>query len=109
MPLKPLMRRETSESRGQRLVAAEHIPKGQLIFAERAMIVMQSTGNIHSGALVCHYCMAFCGRPEQALQIAADPICLPTITTEDHPNQLEGEHALISCRYKCGWSGVLFY
>jgi hypothetical protein len=35
------MRRETSKSRGRHLVAAEHIRKGQLIFTERPMIVMQ--------------------------------------------------------------------
>jgi hypothetical protein len=101
MPLKPLMRRRDSDSRGRHLVADDHISKDQLIFCERPMIVLQSTGNVHSGVLCCHYCMAFVGKPEQSLDIAADPSQLPEITTKDDQED-GGDHALISCRNKCG-------
>lgn len=102
MKLPPLIRRETSETRGRHLVAASQITKGRLLFCERPFITLQSTGNVHTGALVCHYCMTFCGTPEQALDIATNPACLPEITTKEHPEQLHDEHALIPCRHKCG-------
>ena len=105
--MKPLMRRETASSegdnRGRYLVATSNIDKGQLIFAERPMIVMQSTGNSHTGALVCSYCFSFCGAPQQCLEIACNPMSLQSITTTEHPDQTEDlEHALIPCRHKCG-------
>jgi lysine-specific demethylase 8 len=57
--------------------------------------------------------MAFCGHPRQAIQIAADPSCLPGITTaaaaaattteEDAASpQSRRQHDLIPCRHKCG-------
>lgn len=102
MPIKPLVRRRDSETRGRHLIAEDNIVKGQIIFCERPMIALQSLGNSFSGALCCQYCMSFVGTPEQALEIASDPTCLQAITTKDHPEQMEGEHALIACRYKCG-------
>ncbi len=103
MPVKSLVRRSTSPTRGRHLLANDKIQKGQLIFCERPLVALQSTGNVHSGALVCHYCMAFCGSPAQALQIAADPTRLQEITTSDPlPEQQNGDHALIPCQHKCG-------
>eukprot|EP00980_Cylindrotheca_fusiformis_P019947 scaffold7025_cov123-Cylindrotheca_fusiformis.AAC.6 len=101
MPLKSLVRRRDSESRGRHLVAADSISKGQLIFCERPMIVLQSTGNVHSGALCCHYCMSFVGTPEQSLEISSDPSRLPDIATKDDQEDA-GDHALVPCRHKCG-------
>lgn len=103
MPVKPLARRATSPTRGRHLLSTERIEKGNLIFCERPLVALQSTGNVHSGVLVCHYCMSFCGSPDQALQIAADPTRLEGIaTTDSDPRQQDGEHALIPCRHKCG-------
>ena len=105
MPIKPLMRRRDSATRGRHLVAEDHIAKGQLIFCERPMIALQSTGNAFSGALCCHYCMAFVGKPEHALEIAANPMVLPEITTKDHPEdqkEVGDGHALVPCRKRCG-------
>lgn len=63
------------------------------------MIFIQSTGNVFSGALTCHYCGAFCGTPEQALTIATDPMQLQEITTSESS---VGDHSIIPCRDKCG-------
>ena len=67
------------------------------------MVALQSVGNVHEGVLVCHYCMAFCGSPGQALRVAADPTELEGIVTSDpSSDQRDGDHALIPCRYRCG-------
>lgn len=103
MAFKALMRRRDSETRGRHLVAEDHIAKGQLIFCERPMILLQSVGNIHSGVLCCQYCMAFVGTPEQSLEIATDPSCLVDITAGSNQDGTNiGEHALVPCRNKCG-------
>jgi len=116
MPLCPLARRATSPTRGRHLLASEKIDKGNLIFCERPLVTLQSIGNVHTGALVCNYCMAFCGSPGQALRIAADPTELQGIVTksddnsdgdnsDDNPSssdQSHSDHALIPCRHKCG-------
>ena len=104
--------REKRSRRGRHLVATSNISKGQLVFCERPMVCLQSTGNVYSGVLVCHYCMSFCGSPSQSLEIAANPSSLPTITTAKHEvsNSTQNEqeldsssrYALISCRYYCG-------
>lgn len=74
-----------------------------MVFCERPLVALQTVGNIHSGALVCHYCMSFCGSPSQALRIGADPGQLQEITTTDPPvDQQSGDYALILCRHKCG-------
>jgi lysine-specific demethylase 8 len=106
--LPPLIRRVDSDTRGRHLVAATQIEKGRLLFCERPMVALQSTGNVHKGILVCHYCQAFCGTPEMALQIAADPTCLPKITTneptnenDDNPNK-EEQYNMIPCPDHCG-------
>lgn len=66
-------------------------------------MVLQSTGNVHRGVLVCHYCMSFCGTPAQSLRVAADPTQLQEIATSDPPpDQQTGDHALIPCQHKCG-------
>jgi hypothetical protein len=80
------------------LLASQNIPHGRLLFCERPVVALQSTGNVHKGVLVCGYCMSFCGTPQQALEIAADPTCLPTITTSRNDNHLN----LIPCRHYCG-------
>ena len=106
------------EQRGRCLVATTNIQQGQLIFCERPIITLQSMGNIHDGVLVCNYCMSFCGHPRQAIQIAADPTCLPEITTTTNnkttkedtasssslssSSQQQRQHDLIPCRHKCG-------
>ena len=54
--------------------------------------------------------MAFCGTPEQALEIAADPTCLQTITTckeyDDYEEYQDGDdqkqYVLIPCQQLCG-------
>ena len=104
MPMPSLIRREDSESKGRHLVANCHVTKGRLLMCERPMICLQSTGNVHSGVLVCHYCMAFCGTPAHAMEIATDPSILAEITTEctDSIALEEEEYALIPCRHKCG-------
>ena len=103
MPVRPLARRANSPTRGRHLLASERIEKGNLIFCERPMVALQSTGNVHEGVLVCHYCMAFCGSPGQALRVAADPTELEGIVTSDpSPDQHDGDHALIPCRHRCG-------
>jgi hypothetical protein len=104
--LPPLIRRADSDTRGRHMAAATQIEKGRLLFCERPMVALQSTGNVHRGILVCHYCQAFCGTPEIALQVAADPTCLPNITTNDEPtddNQTnEEQYNMIPCPDKCG-------
>ena len=104
--LPPLIRRADSDTRGRHLAAATQIEKGRLLFCERPMVALQSTGNVHEGILVCQYCQAFCGTPEMALQIAADPTCLPEITTNNEPtndNQTnEEQYTMIPCPDKCG-------
>jgi hypothetical protein len=72
---------DNNDHRGRHLVATTYIQKGQLIFCERPMVYMQSTGNVHAGVLVCQYCMAFVGSPQQSLAVAANPECLFDITT----------------------------
>jgi hypothetical protein len=101
-----LFRYERSIDRGRRLVATTDIHKGQLLFVERPLIALQSMGNACDGALVCSYCMSFCGSPKQAIQIAADPSCLQKITTSATSKITSvsgmGEYNLIPCRHKCG-------
>ena len=80
-------------------MANEQINKGELVFCERPMICLQTTGNVFGGALTCHYCGAFCGTPEQALTIATDPLQLHQITVQE---QNAGDHSIIPCRDKCG-------
>jgi len=98
------------------LIASADIRKDNLIFVERPVIAMQSTGNVHEGALVCSYCMAFCGIPEQCIRVISDPSCLEEITTKyssqsrineedngDVNNSVIGDpHALYCCRHNCG-------
>lgn len=100
-PLQPLIQRQDSDTRGRHLVAAAHISKGELVFCERPMISLQSTGNVFSGALTCHYCGAFIGTPEQALTIATDPMQLPKIATSEDQQDI-GDHSIVPCRDKCG-------
>jgi hypothetical protein len=101
--LPPLIHRADSDTRGRHLAAATHIEKGRLLFCERPMIALQSTGNVHEGILVCQYCQAFCGTPEMALQIAAFPTCLPEITTnEPTTNDNDEQYNMIPCPDKCG-------
>ncbi|KAG7365540.1 cupin-like domain containing protein [Nitzschia inconspicua] len=99
-----LYRYERSPTRGRCLVAATNIQEGQLIFVERPLVAMQSMGNVFDGALVCTYCMSFCGSPKDAIRIAAEPTCLPEITTNvtTSSSSSNNEHELIPCRHKCG-------
>jgi hypothetical protein len=49
----PLFRYERKESeRGRCLVATTNIREGQLIFVERPLLALQSTGNVHEGVIV---------------------------------------------------------
>ena len=119
--ISPLFRYENhpDDELGRRLIASSNIEQGRLIFVERPVIAMQTMGNMHEGVLVCNYCMAFCGNPEQAIRVASDPSCLQEITTNnsrcipvegnkdgqqlsngflDDPNN----NALYRCRHNCG-------
>jgi hypothetical protein len=87
MSMQPLFKYERNESeRGRCLIATTNILKGQLIFIDRPVVALQSTGNVHDGVIVCSYCMAFCGSPKQALQVASDPSRLVDITTKKSPS-----------------------
>lgn len=102
MTFSSLVRRETSDEKGRHLVATERIPAGRLIFCERPMVSLQSTGNVFGGALVCHYCCTFVGTPEQCLAVASDPSVLQHIATDQQSAQRSGNDALIPCRHSCG-------
>ena len=108
-------RHATDEKRGRCLVATDEIQKAQLIFLERPVIAMQSIGNSHEGVLVCSYCMAFCGRPKQALDVASDPTLLMEIATTNgdsdgdgdgddglNNSAIEDKHTIHCCSHKCG-------
>jgi hypothetical protein len=123
-PLFQYQRHATDEKRGRCLVATDEIQKAQLIFLERPVIAMQSIGNSHEGVLVCSYCMAFCGRPKQALDVASDPTLLLEISTTNgdtgngdddddddddddvddglNNNVIDDKHTIHCCRHKCG-------
>ena len=106
------------EQRGRCLIAtSDFIQKGRLLFAERPVVAMQSIGNSFDGALVCSYCMAFCGTPKQALCVASDPSLLQEITTSNVDNTqseknkkknsnnnkvLFDKHTIHFCRHNCG-------
>ena len=116
-PLFQYQRHATDEKRGRCLVATDEIQKAQLIFLERPVIAMQSIGNSHEGVLVCSYCMAFCGRPKQALDVASDPTLLMEIATTNgdsdgdgngngddgfNNSAIEDKHTIHCCSHKCG-------
>ena len=94
------------------MIASTAIQEGRLVFVERPFIAMQTMGNMHEGALVCNYCMAFCGSPKQALRVLSDASCLQEITTsdtkcipvgeKDNFNFLDDPHALLCCKHECG-------
>jgi len=109
--------RHPDDKLGRRLIASADIQEGRLIFVERPVIAMQTMGNVHEGVLVCNYCMAFCGSPEQALRVASDASCLQEITTNNskcipveegendndfNHNFLDDAHALHCCKHNCG-------
>ncbi|VEU42810.1 unnamed protein product [Pseudo-nitzschia multistriata] len=114
----PLFRydRHPDEERGRCLIASTDLRKDRLIFVERPVIAMQSTGNMHEGALVCSYCMAFCGSPGQNLKVISDPSFLEEMATSNNNQRcvnekddddvnnyaLNGPHALYCCRHNCG-------
>ncbi len=113
----PLFRYESNpdDELGRRLIASTTIQEGRLVFVERPFIAMQTMGNMHEGALVCNYCMAFCGSPKQALRVISDAACLQEITTSNSKcipvegsnidsigDFLDNPHALHCCRHKCG-------
>eukprot|EP00536_Pseudo-nitzschia_multiseries_P006932 jgi/Psemu1/194179/e_gw1.154.88.1 len=96
----PLFRyeRHPEEDLGRRLIASSDIRKDRLIFVERPVVAMQSMGNMHEGALVCSYCMAFCGSPEQTLRVMSDPSDGNNTSTV----VIDDPHALYCCRHNCG-------
>ena len=114
----PLFRyeRHPDEELGRRLIASADIPEGRLIFVERPVVAMQAMGNMHEGVLICSYCMAFCGGPENALRVASDPLCLEDIARgpiscipvgEGRNNKFsfnvpDESHAMHTCRFGCG-------
>jgi len=113
----PLFRyeRHPGEALGRRLIASSDIRRDRLIFVERPVVAMQSMGNIHGGALVCSYCMAFCGSPQQTFRVISDPSCLEEVTTNKDNRSCTNEednavknnigddpHAMHCCMHNCG-------
>jgi SET domain len=108
-------RADDGTCRGRHLRAACQLTRGQLIFAERPLLALQSLDNIQYNGTICHGCKAFCGGPDALLikrfcrggggednkQDEADRTARTTsVAIQGQEN--EEQHCIVPCRSSCG-------
>merc|ERR1719362_2272131 len=95
--------RRRTVARGRLLVSTRKISKNSLIFVERPILSLQSTGNLLSGTLVCRCCRCFIGGPDVCLDMGLGKISRFDVSSGKYPiNKKDERLSIFPCRKYCG-------